>query len=147
MCFCLCRLNQAVFLGGAKPWSNFPGIMQNCIGISMSLFPGLQVARKYPKMGLFSPPRYSIFSGDHGLLVYLCICLLVYLFICLLVYLFTCLCYLFIHLFVYLFMCLLFYLFICLLVDLLICLLVYLFICLLLFVQLFTCLFVYLLIC
>ena len=41
----------------AKPWLNFPGIMQNYIGISMSLFPGLQVARKYLKMGLFSPPR------------------------------------------------------------------------------------------
>ena len=27
------------------------------------------MARKYLKMGLFSPPRYSIFSGDHGLLV------------------------------------------------------------------------------
>ena len=25
------------------------------------------------QMGLFSPPRYSIFSGDHGLLVYLAI--------------------------------------------------------------------------
>ena len=70
MCFCLCRLNQAVFLGRAKPWPNFPGIIQNCIGISMSLFPGLLVARKYPKMGLFSPPRYSIFSGDHDLLVF-----------------------------------------------------------------------------
>ena len=71
MCFCLCRLNQAVFLGRAKPWPNFPGIMQNCIGISMGLFPGLYVARKYLKMGLFSLPRYSIFSGDHGLLVFL----------------------------------------------------------------------------
>ena len=71
MCFCLCRLNQAVFLGRAKPWPNFPGIMQNCIGISMILFPGLQVARKYLEMGLFSPPRYSIFSGDHGLLVWI----------------------------------------------------------------------------
>ena len=28
------------------------------------------MARKYLKMGLFSPPRYSIFSGDHGLLVF-----------------------------------------------------------------------------
>ena len=37
MCFCFCRLNQAVFLGWEKPWPNFPGIMQNCIGISMSI--------------------------------------------------------------------------------------------------------------
>ena len=74
MCFCLCRLNQAVFLGQAKPWPNFPGIMQNCIGISMTLFPGLQVARKYPKIGLFSPTRQSIFSGDHGLLVVFLFC-------------------------------------------------------------------------
>ena len=27
--------------------------------------------REVPKMGLFSPPRYSIFSGDHGLLVFI----------------------------------------------------------------------------
>ena len=27
------------------------------------------MARKYLSKGLFSPPRYSIFSGDHGLLV------------------------------------------------------------------------------
>ena len=53
MCFCLCRLNQAVFLGRAKPWPNFPGIMQNCIGISMSLFPGQEV----PENGFIFTPK------------------------------------------------------------------------------------------
>ena len=36
-------------LGLAKPWPNFPGSLQNSIGNSMSLFPGLEV----PKNGVY----------------------------------------------------------------------------------------------
>jgi hypothetical protein len=50
MFFSLCRLNQAVCLGMANHWPNFLGSMQNCIRISMSLFPSIYVARKYPAM-------------------------------------------------------------------------------------------------
>ena len=66
------KLNQAVFLGRAKPWPNFLGIMQNCIGISMSLTPGPLGGQEVPENGFIFTPRYSIFSGDHGLLVFIC---------------------------------------------------------------------------
>ena len=50
---CFCRLNQAVFLARAMLWPNFPGIMQNCIGISMSLFSGQEV----PENGFIFTPK------------------------------------------------------------------------------------------
>ena len=68
MCFCLCRLNQAVFLSRAKPWPNFPGIMQTCIWISMRDFNGyhifLEISDFIPMHTITGTASYKIFIGS-----------------------------------------------------------------------------------
>ena len=54
MYLCLFRLNQAVFLGRAKSWPNFPIIMQNCIGISI---PRPLGGQEVPENGFIFTPK------------------------------------------------------------------------------------------
>ena len=56
MCFCLCTLNQAVFLGRPKPWPNFPVITELYCDFNESI-PRPLGGQEVPENGFIFTPK------------------------------------------------------------------------------------------